>query len=128
MGRPVRGVPTAMKTEEMKTTLIIDIAILALAPVLSAIALAAELATGVMPFQFSWGWIVYRSIAPLVWFQYADIQAMVLWILPSAFLILMILSARRLWRRRSFTCAALFDLYWILAVHLFVRADVMGQC
>ena len=112
----------------MKRILAINVVILALAPVLSALLLATELATGVMPFSFSWRWIIHRSFAPVVWFAYTGGEALLLWILPAIFLILMSLAARKLWCKMSFVCAGGFDLCWVVIVHLFVVADVMGQC
>lgn len=112
----------------MKRILTTDAVILALAPLLSGILLAAELATGVMPFGFSWRWIIYRSFAPVVWFAYAGAEILVLWLLPAVFLVLMCLAACNVWRKTSFVCAVCFDLCWVVIVHLFVVLDAMGQC
>ena len=112
----------------MKRTLVIDLVILAFAPVLSAIAIAAELTAGFLPFKFSWNWIARSSFAPFAWYRSVGIEALLLWIIPVIVLSLMILTASKQWRKTSFTLTLVFDLCWIAIVHLWVAMDAMGQC
>ena len=115
----------------MNKNLTIDIAILILAPLLSIGIACMEFVGGFVPYEFNMPLVMQYAFAPIVWFSYIGVSALILWIFPILFLLLMVLSWCKSWKKTGHLSAALFSLCWIIIVQFFMFLHAMettGAC